>query len=144
MDSDGWWDFHSDVERRAAKDHRCDECRRTIAKGERYHYSSGKWEGSITTNRACAHCRAASRWLEVVCSGWIYEAVEQDLREHVNGDESEVGSWSLARLCAWMAKDWRDGKGDLRPLEDVKALTKKALDVYQERERRWLEGQVSA
>jgi hypothetical protein len=144
MSGDGYWDFHSDVERRANKEHRCDECRRTIAKGERYRHSTGKWEGDIVTSKQCAHCRAAARWLLVVCDGWVYEAIEEDLREHVNGEESEVGSWALARLCAWMARDWKDRDGNIRPLDEVKAQVEKAIAAYNEREAAWIAGQVTA
>ncbi len=63
-------DFHNHTQRRAAKDHRCEECRGTVPKGEQYHYLSGCFEGDFYTAKLCADCypmyevRNAQLWKE--------------------------------------------------------------------------------
>lgn len=41
---------------RARKQHKCVECNKVIAVGERYEYSSGKSEGDLWDYRTCAVC----------------------------------------------------------------------------------------
>src|SRR5690606_37845746 len=43
-------------ERRARKPHKCDECFRTIDPGERYQYWTIAQDGTVETQRMCAHC----------------------------------------------------------------------------------------
>lgn len=128
-DGEGWTLFREE-KRRAVKDHRCYECDRTITKGERYSYSTGLFEGYWSTHRLCAHCDQASRWLGVACGGFLYGAVEMDLAEHVVGDEDYLRSAPLTRLVRWMRAGWRDREGTLRPVEDVRAVTDRAIDAY--------------
>lgn len=132
-EGDGWAVFRS-VERRAAKDHRCDECYRTIGKGERYEYVTGLCNGwdYWTTVRTCAHCVEAKRWLVVACGGYLYEGTKDDLGEHVDGYESELRSAPLTRLVRWQRAEWLTRAGDLRPVEDVKAVTDRAIAKYRE------------
>lgn len=44
--------------RRARKQHRCVECRRTIEPGETYEYWSWAMDGTVDTAKMCAHCQA--------------------------------------------------------------------------------------
>lgn len=41
---------------KARKEHRCCECGETIRKGERFEYTSGKWDGEIQAFKTCAYC----------------------------------------------------------------------------------------
>lgn len=75
--------------------HRCVECDRTIAVGERYIYSTGKWDGQITSYRRCLHCEAVAEALrempcycdyylglwDTIADGWL-----DDLRSARTGD----------------------------------------------------------
>lgn len=45
----------------ARKEHRCDECRRTIRKGERYQYFSVLWEGGWDHYKTCKQCAEIAR-----------------------------------------------------------------------------------
>lgn len=42
--------------RKARKEHKCYECRRLIAKGEQYEYSSGIWAGEAQSFKLCLDC----------------------------------------------------------------------------------------
>lgn len=98
----------------ARKPHRCGECGRDIAKGERYHSGGGLMEGSWCTFKTCEHCRAAADWLVTVCGGWVYDAVREDLHEHFR---EGYGIW-LGRAVVGMKRKWRRRDGALmRPME---------------------------
>ena len=133
-DTDGWKVFHQ-TDRRAAKEHRCSECRRTIEKGETYRNTSGLSNGydSWSTFHTCAHCQQAIRWLIVACEGYIYEMTAEDLAEHVTGDESDIRSAALTRLVRWQLAGWKDRQAHLRPVEDVRAVTDRAIASYEDR-----------
>jgi hypothetical protein len=47
--------YHEQV-RTARKPHKCDHCRREIAKGQRYVYGSGVFDGSGFSLKACGAC----------------------------------------------------------------------------------------
>jgi glutaredoxin len=128
-DADSWEFFHSET-RKAAKDHKCYECNRVIAKGEQHEYAGGRIDGHFYKSRTCVHCVEAKRWLVVVCRGYLFGAVEEDLLDHVVGDESELRSRPLTRLVRWMQKDWHKPTGELRPVEDVSAITDEAIAAY--------------
>lgn len=130
FDDGDYWTLYSSATRRAAKPHRCDECRRTIAKGESYNYGSGLYDGYWQTFRICLHCMEVTRWLQVACSGWNHTEVEPDLADHVIGDERYLRSSALTRLLRWMRADWRDGAGNVRPVEEVQAVATRAIDAY--------------
>ena len=49
-------DFYTVTVRKAKKEHKCGLCCRTIAKGERYQYESGNYEGEMYNNKTCADC----------------------------------------------------------------------------------------
>lgn len=102
------WRVYRTQDRRARRDHRCEECDRRIATGERYHHAVGLLDGDWYTMRCCAHCRAAAEWLVVVCGGYIHSAVLEELREHWN-DEPDLRSRGLARLIIGMRHRWNEG-----------------------------------
>jgi hypothetical protein len=65
--------------RKAAKDHRCDECHGTICKGESYEYATGLWEGQWSSFRTCPDCipiRCEIARLPGGCGGWAHGAIE--------------------------------------------------------------------
>lgn len=105
---DGDPEFLDETLRRARTRHRCGECGRTIAAGERYEVATGKWDGSIGRNKTCLQCAAAREWLKEECAGFIYGRVLEDLREHAE----EIGPphTSVHRLAAAMKLRWRVGR----------------------------------
>jgi hypothetical protein len=119
-DADWYWKVFNSATRRAAKEHRCTECQRTIAKGETYRWASGlnpeteSWD----TFHTCAHCDAATAWLVKACNGYIYCMVLEDLEEHWR--ESELyRSTKLQQLIEGMKSRWHDGAD---PVPDVDAI----------------------
>lgn len=66
------WDDYATPEcyihqiRKAAKEHKCCECRGVIRKGENYHVHSGIWEGEPARYKRCADCQAFACELECV------------------------------------------------------------------------------
>lgn len=124
------WELARHQWRTAAKDHRCGECNRTISKGERYEYVTGLYDGHWDTERTCEQCHQVTRWLNVVCGGFMYQAVQMDLFEHITGEESYLRSAPLTRLGRWMDKDWRDRAGNLRPVDAVREVTDSAIAAY--------------
>lgn len=130
FDDSEQFDWFRDKTRRAARTHTCIECGRQIQPGEHYEYGVGMYDGSFEMFKTCAHCVVARRWLSVVCSGWMYHAVQEDLWEHVGGEEAELRSPPLTRLYRWMRADWKTRQGELRPLEDVEAVTEQAIEAW--------------
>lgn len=49
--------------RKARKSYRCEECRKTISKGDKYEYFRGLWVGDWQTYRTCLDCVEARNWL---------------------------------------------------------------------------------
>lgn len=134
---DGYNEFMHTEERRAAKDHRCTECNRTIAKGERYLVSTWKYDGHLGRDRMCAHCNEVTRWLRAVCGGVVLAAVEEDLIEHVGRGEEAwlVGELHVFRIAWWMGRDWQ-WRGELMSVERVRDEVDKAIAVYRARRDR--------
>lgn len=66
--------------RAAGKAHRCCECGRTIAVGERHTYAAGKWDGTLDTFRRCAHCEAVWQALDerLPCYCWYWGGLYED------------------------------------------------------------------
>jgi len=61
--------FHKRV-RKAVKEHKCCECDKVIAKGERYEYASGKCEGEMWQAKTCLICAEIADAFS--CDGRMY------------------------------------------------------------------------
>lgn len=119
-DTEGW-KVHSEVERTARKPHKCGECQREIAVGEKYLFAKGLpydgdgWEQFKT----CLQCRAAAKWLVNVCSGYLYNGVLEELEEHWEENASYHSLW-LGRAIIGMRRKWKRSDGSMMPqLPDV-------------------------
>lgn len=119
------WTVYSQTERRARKDHRCCDCGRIIAKGERHTYATGLMEDSWYEYRACAHCMAAAGWLMRMCNGWMWEHVGEELGDHWREGYRNV---ALGRLIILHRRDWRG----VTP-EQVAAWAKESVDRIERR-----------
>ena len=118
-------------DRTAAKQHRCIECGRTIEPGETYRYAVGLSEGWWWKAKQCAQCAQASRWLSVVCSGFLYEDVLHELEDHVH-EPYPIATVQLAKLVVLMRRNWQRN-GALVPADDVCALVDRAVAPFRER-----------
>jgi hypothetical protein len=97
-DVDGHLEFSTTTTPRARKAHRCDECWETIAPGDTYERTAGKWEGSMFVNTICLTCAAwgdafAKEQRRVCgCTGWVlgqlWDAIEEHEEEHGWGGPS--------------------------------------------------------
>ncbi len=61
--------------------------------------------------------------------GWkLYRpSARRAAKNHTCG---ECRTAPLTRLLRWHLACWRDRNGDLRPVEDVQALTQRAIDTH--------------
>ena len=60
--------------RKAKKDHRCNECNRSIEQGETYRHVWGVWDNTAQTFKTCPDCIDFIAWFEahVPCVCWAY------------------------------------------------------------------------
>lgn len=98
-------EFMSTSYQRAAKIHRCYECGRDIAKGERYRRTFTVTEGSAGTFLMCGHCEAAAGWLLRECGGFMFDQVAEELAEHA--EEYPHVADALAPLVAGIRARWQ-------------------------------------
>lgn len=110
QDCDPWKLYHW-ANRIARKDHRCFECNRIIVKGERYHYATGLMEDRWDVYKLCAHCDAASKWLMVVCGGYLYGGIGEELLEHWEEDTT-FRSRELALAIRGRERAWKPLRGE--------------------------------
>jgi len=73
-------------QRRAAKQHRCCECRGMIQTGELYLYASGVWDGTPASFRTCGDC---AKLRDDVCVGLAYDELPAigELGRELEGDD---------------------------------------------------------
>ncbi len=133
MVGDDYVDLLSSKTPKARKAHKCEECGRQIEPGENYVYETWLWEGDMSFGKTCLQCRAATHWLNIVCSGWVYNMVIDDLHEHIR-EEPDVVSSKLVRLVRYASgrcpskKAWRRRDDTLIPEDEVMAWAKEAVE----------------
>jgi len=106
-DSDGPCTVLSEAWRRARTSHRCAECCRMIAAGERYVREAVLFDGHISTHTTCAHCMRVRAWLKKHCGGWLYHGLWEDISEH---DEVRARILTGGMRRKWARRDgslWR-------------------------------------
>jgi hypothetical protein len=59
--------------RKAAKEHRCYECAKPIAKGDLYQVTSGVWDGRGDSFKWCDTCATIANLAEGMHPGFCYE-----------------------------------------------------------------------
>jgi hypothetical protein len=123
-DGDGRVTLLSQATPVARKAHKCRECRREIAIGERYHVDRFVWEGRLDTHKTCAHCMVAREWLRQECGGYLFGGVEEDIREHAHNGDYPMG---VHRLAVGMAWKWRTPTGKMLPIPAVPPTTHERL-----------------
>jgi hypothetical protein len=98
-------DYYDERTRRAARPHACDECTRTIAKGERHLVINGCWDGRPQRFRICDFC-VALRELYSYRGTWSsrYEDCQVplgDLLEHLR--EHRIDIFNHESFARWQA-----------------------------------------
>lgn len=116
-DCDERVEVFQEYDRVGRKEHRCSECRRTIAAGEKYHYEFGKLEGDPVTYRTCSHCMVARQWLRANCGGWIYEGVIQEICDHAV-EYPDIAA-PLKSIVSGANAKWLSTGGNLMPVPDM-------------------------
>lgn len=101
--------------RTAAKPHKCTECGRVILKGEQHDYVVMLCDGFWSRDRVCAHCKAAARWLWLVCGGYGIGGLSDELWEHWHEDPLYRSHW-LGRAIIGMRLKWRGMEPPADPL----------------------------
>lgn len=99
--------FYASTERTARKAHKCSECRREIARGERYQHVAAKWDGVLDTIKTCAHCAVVQSWLQKECGGFLHHAVLDDAEEHVREGGVSAYGFGVARLVVLGSNGWK-------------------------------------
>lgn len=85
----------------ARKQHRCDECGRTIAAGEQYKFATGLTDDTVWTAKVCGHCLIAAAWLNENCGGYLYHAIHEDFADHA------TGNLAMLRIVVGARRRWR-------------------------------------
>jgi hypothetical protein len=93
----------------AKKEHKCGECTRVIRSGEKYLRERFVFDGEPSTHRTCSHCQVVRHWLSGECGGWVYGAIEEDIREHAEGGYG----LPVIKLAVGMRRNWTTRKGAL-------------------------------
>ena len=88
--------FFSSRERKARKEHKCNECRRIISPGETYEYIAGVWDGSFDTYKTCSDCLSVRD--EFFKSGYILSDIWMDLREYIFDCHGDIPEKCLVKL----------------------------------------------
>jgi len=99
---------------RARKEHRCGECRKTIARGEVYLREVNIHDGQVITDKTCQDCVSIRN--EFFRDGYWYGQVIELLDEHVqesHGDISEICLVALTpgareKVCGMIEDYWKD------------------------------------
>lgn len=77
---DGYPDFTFTTWRKARKVHECCECGNDIQVSTRYEFTSGAWDGNMSTYKTCSVCVELRKHFG--CEGWVYEQLWTDLEEN--------------------------------------------------------------
>lgn len=127
--ADGYNTFSSSSNPKARKQHRCNECRRTIEIGERYCYYAWLFEGDFGVSKTCLHCQVAGEWLQQNCGGYLVGSVLEDIEEHVHEYHYKPAPACIPRLMrlrTGMRQKWLikrgPSAGKLMPIPTLPAL----------------------
>lgn len=119
--ADGYNEFNYVVRRSARKDHKCNECGRTILKLETYEYTSSLFDGEFSSSKMCCHCSVAAEWLKNNCGGYLTCGIIEDIEDHIDEYRGvAVCVPRLQRLKIGMKRRWTimrgPNKGNLMPI----------------------------
>lgn len=109
---DGSPEFYEAAYHTARKEHICGECRRVIAKGSRYEYASGKFDGDFFAFKTCLDCEAIRNAFNCG-SAILHGELWQQMRDY--GFE-QMTTGCLAKIetasaKAYLIERWQKWKG---------------------------------
>lgn len=113
-DYDGSPEFYSISKPMARKPHKCCECWRLIAPGERYEYAAYKYEGSVGVNKTCGQCAEIRAVFSCGQGGPHYGQLWEEMRDYAfPGLTTASGCFTeLSSATKAFALDkWREWKG---------------------------------
>lgn len=120
---------------KARKEHRCNECRRSISVGETYKRVEGRWEGGWSTFRICEHCLKCIKihgQIDADCDCYGLGDFWESFHEHIEGSYSTEGS-KFHRLEISANHKWRYRRGSragqLMPVPNPAEYTRKLSPV---------------
>ena len=120
--------------RRARKDYRCSECRRTIAKGESHEVHTGLWDGHWDTFRWCAHCAAAWEVVRSIsdCDCFLFGDLWQGILDEMT-DWGSTRNMAVYRMVCGARRKWTrrrgDRKGTLAEIPKVAAMQERRREA---------------
>jgi len=110
---DGYIELFEQKIVKCRKEHRCEECRRVIAKGNKCERTSGLWEGSFMASHTCLDCMYIRNGL--ACDGqpalgMLWEEIENAdvYRNLTTGCLQKI---ETASAKAYLLERWRAWKG---------------------------------
>ncbi len=112
-EADGSFDFYRSSEPKAKKPHKCIECRKVIAVGEKHSLFVGKYDGDFSSSRACLECAEIQRAYscgELIIVGDLWS----EMRDHGFPNMRMAGEcWDslTAPAKAKLLEKWREWKG---------------------------------
>lgn len=67
----------------ARRAHKCCDCGRPIAAGERYESVTGVGDGGLVTYKTCGRCVSVREWVaaHIPCFCWAYGNLSEDVRD---------------------------------------------------------------
>jgi hypothetical protein len=90
LEVDGYGTELRDTQHTARKQHRCEECGRTIKPGDRYGTFTGLYEGDFFMVKHCLRCTKARHWLGKRGHGWEGGQILEWVRICVETDGEEI------------------------------------------------------
>lgn len=114
------------VERRARKEHFCDECQRKIARGESYAYIAGVVDSGWAEFHTCRHCEAAGSWLVVMCGGYPLTMLRDELADHRT---EYPASGVLETLQDAVEARWHDGADVVPDVDSIRADARRCMEA---------------
>lgn len=96
VDIDGYAELIDEKIVTARKTHKCGECCREIAKGEKYEKVTQIWEGKIETQKTCLDCVSIRN--AFFCNGWLWGNILEDLWDHLVDMRGEIASSCIIGL----------------------------------------------
>lgn len=94
---------------KARKAHHCNECGRTIKRGERYEHVYGVWQDGPGVFNTCVYCLAVRDTIQnyAGCFCWEYGNMLENMRDWLNDDDTPGLKMAIGRILCEARNDSR-------------------------------------